>query len=770
MALLLAGWLVLSSLLQAPASALAPTRSGAAGPVAREVYSWQPVAIGAGGFITGQNFDASGATHLARTDVFGAYLWSQRHDRWVQLVTADTMPIADQADDALTGGVYEVVAAPSRPDRLYMAVRRALYRSDDCGRHFVRAGQRPLDLNPNGEYRTTGPFIAVSPNDPDLVLFSTQKEGVWRSSDAGRTWTRLTEADGGEAGRPALVWFAPGSKRAWIMVQERGMLVSTDPTARRFVPAANTAKEHPRLLRRGAFDRAGTFYGADQEGRAVWRHDDAGWTRLTVSLGKDPLAIGSVAVDPRDDGVYAFTPFGRSFRSGDRGGHWWPMPRRVADADTNEPPWLVPAARGSFPVADVLADPAVPGRLWASTGVAPYRSDPPPGKLWLTWNSQARGIEELVATGIAHPPGGVPSFTAWDFGIHTRDNLDRYSQTWGPKPRILIAAQNVAWSAGHPSAMVTNASDTRQCCAEDGEAVLAGYSRDGGATWKRFATLPVPPGTKAGDPWAMSYGTIAVSSGNPDTVIWLPAANRSPFFTKDNGATWQRVALPGEVLPFTGSYDRFPYIRRTLVADPMVRDRFLMLHSGEGANGALRGLWRTEDGGAHWTRILNGEIMPGSGYSAKLRAMPGVRDSWFFTNAQRGTGDTTLRRSRDGGKTWQTIPGVTEVADVAFGKAAPGASTSAIYVAARVAGRRGVWRSVDDARTWQMIAGLPLGRLDVLGTVAADPDRFGRVYLSYQGSGWIYGEPARCKPAPSNRDAAAECFAVKTPIGGGRAS
>ncbi len=766
---LAACWAMLASV--APASPdLRPTRAGTSGPVADEHYGWRPVAIGGGGFITGQAIDPHGKTHVARTDVAGAYLWNADRDQWMQLATAATLPAPERDSDWVWGGVYEIAVAPSRPERLYMAMQKAVFRSDDRGQHFVRAWPQgvPLDLDANGPYRITGPFLAVSPRDPDLVLLSTQSDGVWRSEDGGVSWARLAdipaappETAAKTKGRPDLVWFTPDGSRAWIMAQGIGMVVSTDPAARTFAPLTKDGPS-PQLLRRGGFDRHGVFRGADQEGHAVWQADGGRWTRYPVVSNGQEREVAAVVADPRDDGLYAFSPYGSVFRSGDNGASWWPVPTRIGGAPASEPSWLSALSfNNKLIVADVIPDPVVPGRLWASAGVGPFRADPPPGKLWLTWSSQARGIEELVATGVAHPPGGIPLFTAWDFGIHARADLDRFSTTWGPRPRVLIAAQDLAWSAGHPEALVTNATDTRECCFEDGETVLAGYSRDGGASWHRFPTLPVPPGTKPDDPKAMSYGTIAVSSGDPDNIIWEPAFDRSPFYTLDNGKSWQRVVLPGEVLPFTGSYERYPYVRRTLAADPVVPGRFLLFHSGLGANAALKGLWRTDDGGRHWTRIMAGDIAPANGYSAKLRAMPGVRDRWFFTNGQRGPGNNGLRHSRDGGMTWQTLDPVEQATDIAFGKAAAGHATPTIYIAGKISGRTGLWRSINDGATWQMIGERPLGRLTDLVAIGADPDHFGRVYVAYAGSGWLYGEPTPCRPVPIGRDTVSECVAVR---------
>lgn len=72
----------------------------------------------------------------------------------------------------------------------------------------------------------------------------------------------------------------------------------------------------------------------------------------------------------------------------------------------------------------------------------------------------SRGIEELVANDVVAPEGQAPLFAAWDFGVHRMENPDAFSTGYGPKERVLIAAQQLDWSAGTPSFIVTNASDT----------------------------------------------------------------------------------------------------------------------------------------------------------------------------------------------------------------------------------------------------------------------------------------------------------------------
>jgi hypothetical protein len=88
------------------------------------------------------------------------------------------------------------------------------------------------------------------------------------------------------------------------------------------------------------------------------------------------------------------------------------------------------------------------------------------------------------------------------------------------------------------------------------------------------------------------------------------------------------------------------------------------------------------------------------------------------------------------------MDGVTHVDDVAFGKAATtDALWPALYISGRIAGSYGIWRSLDGAAKWERLVDFPLRSLDQVTVIEADKDVFGRVYLGYKGSGWIYGQP-----------------------------
>lgn len=737
------------------------------GPPDSAAYAWRPVAIGGGGFITGLSTDATGSTRIARTDVYGAYIWRETLNRWVQLVNATAMPPEDRAPRVVSEGVYEAVVAPSDPKRIYMATAGRLYRSDDQGGHFVRTAMPVTIFDPNSPHRHHGPFIAVAPTDPDLVLFGTVTQGLWRSDNGGVDWVRveslpiLQSSASDKSGRrnPGItVRFGPRSNEVWAFSPGRGAFRSVD-AGRSFQPLSMPNEAAPLMSRRGAFGPDGAFYAVEKAEKKVWKFFEGHWIDLTGAPGLSPAAFGSVAVNPRTGAIFVFDEGGRVVVSSDGGSTWRDL-RFSARVGTGDPPWLRVADSRFFATGEVAFDPVVPDRLWNAAGTGVYFADGVTGERKIVWISQTRGIEEIVANDVVAPPGQLPLFAGWDFGIHRRDNLTRFSTGYGPRERVLIAAQQLDWSAAHPEFIVTNASDTRKCCSEDGDAVMAGYSTDAGRSWNKFASLPQPPGTSAGDPWRMSFGTIAVSAADVNNIVWAPSFNRSPFFTKDRGRTWKRVVLPGERLPFTGSHADYYFHRKTLAADRVSAGVFYLAHSGDDPNSALAGLWVTHDGGASWRHAYKGEIAPNSRGSAKLRAVPGKAGHLFFTSAWSHGPDQALRQSTDGGANWTRLTRVDAVHDIAFGKPAPGADYPTLYIAGRVDGTYGIWRSTDRGREWSRIGEFPVGTLDEVVAMEADKDNFGRVYLGFKGSGWKFGQPSTCEPAPSSAESDLECYRV----------
>lgn len=749
----------------------------AAGPVAGEAYRWRPVRIGGGGFITGLDFDATGKTMVARADVHGAYIWDAAADEWRQLVSAASMPEQFRVQRGVNQGVYEITVAPGDPNRLYMATMGHVFRSDDRGvswRLPAPGAPFPLKFDANSRYRLYGPFLAVSPANPDVVFFGTPDQGLWRSADGGASWTSVASVPAAKDVGPAAgkqspgiaIWFVPSGPRKGAVFAAspgNGLFVAKDASAD-FAPVAEPGYG-PENIARGAFGSDGAFFAVENDRQRAWVLQGDRWNDL-ADKGLSPAAFTGIAV--RDDRVMIADQRGGVWCSGNRGESWNRV-YRSQGAGPKDPPWLQ-ANSGSFAIGQIVFEPGPKERLWVASGVGPYWADLKSFCLLpLHWNSQARGIEELVAMDIAQPSQRAPMFATLDFGIHVRSDLNAFSTGYGPKERVIIAAQQVAITPANRDFAVTNASDTRVgCCTDDGDSILAGFTENGGESWTKFAALPTPPGTNPEDPWRMAFGTIAVSAGDTNNIVWVPAHNRAPQYTLDRGKTWQQVHFDGETGALTGSFDSIWYNRRNLAADGAKSGTFYILHSGRGTNQALAGLWRTTDGARSWSQVFRGEIAPNHGGASKLRAVPGKAGHLFFSSSSTGPVDLRLRRSIDGGEHWQAIEGVDQVDDIGFGKAAAGSAYPAIYISGRVNGTYGIWRSIDEARSWQRLTDFPVGRLDQVTVIAADPDVFGRLYIGYMGSGFVYGEVSACKAAPLRALSPDSCSAVEPQITPGK--
>lgn len=75
--------------------------------------------------------------------------------------------------------VYGFAVNPENPKVMYVAMREGLFRSVDGGEKWVSAG--------TGLKNVAG--VAVNPKRPDEVYAASEAGIVYRSIDAGKTWT-----------------------------------------------------------------------------------------------------------------------------------------------------------------------------------------------------------------------------------------------------------------------------------------------------------------------------------------------------------------------------------------------------------------------------------------------------------------------------------------------------------------------------------------------------------------------------------------------------
>lgn len=200
-------------------------------------------------------------------------------------------------------------------DMLYVATSRGLYRvsvSDPDSPTVIHLGQ-PAPLNLSGSH------MALDPNDAS-TLYATMYEGhgvlnayrVFRSTDAGRTWERITAEED-------IAW------RYALAVDAAGDLYGADRhTMWRFAKATQTWEtwQVPELVGPTVFlanpQRAGWLYAANS-GRAIYSTDGGRtWTPIDVAGGFWSLSIapnGSDLVGGNDEGAFASSDGGVTWRA-----------------------------------------------------------------------------------------------------------------------------------------------------------------------------------------------------------------------------------------------------------------------------------------------------------------------------------------------------------------------------------------------------------------------------------------------------------------------
>src|ERR1022692_1828522 len=127
-------------------------------------------------------------------------------------------------------------------------------------------------------------------------------------------------------------------------------------------------------------------------------------------------------------------------------------------------------------------------------------------------------------------------------------------------------------------------------------------SMDGGATWKHL-------GLDA----THHIGRIVVHPTDPDTVyvaamgdLWGPNKERGVFMSKDGGATWNQTLV---IDADTGVSDIAidPQSPNILYAAAYERRRTAFGYNGGGPGG---GIYRSTDGGLHWTQLSTRGVGP----------------------------------------------------------------------------------------------------------------------------------------------------------------
>lgn len=238
--------------------------------------------------------------------------------------------------------VHDLTVDPHRPGILYATLDGDLYKSSDAGATWT---ELPSISHVNE--------LAFDPKTPS-VLYAGTATGVWRSRNAGTTWDQIRaelnvirlEIDPAD---PLTIYI--GSPTAGIRKSVDGGINWSQagpdvPGFSAYILAI--APSDPRTL----------YTAGDPEG--LFKSTDGGATWVNVAGGLPSQHLNAVAVDPRDPDVVYAAPFnGLVYKSTDGGATWLPSD----------------AGLSFFNVNGIAIDPSDPSRLYASNeAVGIFRS------------------------------------------------------------------------------------------------------------------------------------------------------------------------------------------------------------------------------------------------------------------------------------------------------------------------------------------------------------------------------------------------------------
>jgi len=607
---------------------------------------------------------------------------------------------------------------PSQPNVFYIGVcNGGVWKTTDYGQTW-----KPIF---DGPPTNSIGALAVAPSNPDIIYVGSGEglqrpdlstgDGIYKSIDAGKTWTHLGLRDGQQI--PKIIVDPRNPDRLFVAVlghpygpnEERGVFRSTDggkTFQKVFYKDENTGAydlqfdpANPEIVyatlweaRQGPWEN-GAWTGTNG---GIFKSTDGGtnWRKLTNGLPE--VVQASIAVAPSNPNrLYAtVTPTG-IFRSEDAGENWT---RITNDAR--------PAGRiggGDQPVP--VVHPKNPDILWIASTVSWKSVDG--GKTW---------------TGFRGAPGGDDYQCLW-----VNPNNPDVILLVADQGAIITVNGGATWSSWYnqPTAQLyhvaaDNAFPYRLCSGqqESGSACVSSRGKDGQITFRDWSPVGVD-----------EYGYAAPDPLDPDIVYGGRNVSRFDRRTGQVQTVGPRAAA-GETL-------------RTLRTAPVLFspvDPHILFFAGNT-------LWKTLNGGKSWQRISPDLSRPtweipatigkyreaASAQQSQRGVIYAVGPSYVDVNViWAGTDDGLIHVTVDGGANWKDVTPPdskmwAKVSILEAGRFDKLTAYAAINTLRLDDMRPHMYRTHDGGKTWQHItAGIPDGApVDV---VREDPARKGLLF------------------------------------------
>ena len=618
------------------------------------------------------------------------------------------LPMTDGQIGAASMGAIEV--ALSDPNIIYIGTGSdglrsnvstgdGVYKSTDAGKTWTHVG-----LRESGHIGG----IRVHPSDPNVAFVAAignafkpnAERGVFRTKDGGRTWQKVhfvSDSTGAvdiefQPGNPNVVFAAMwrAERKPWTIIsgaREGGIYRSTDGgdtwtkiTAglpNELVGKANIAVSNANPNRVYVLMEA-------KPGNGLYRSDDAGLTFQVASTFPQiitrPFYYTTITADPRNaDVVYAGAE--GYFKSTDAGKTWQPM--RTPHGD-NHDLWINPnnseimiqsndgganvslnggrtwSTQYNQPTAEiyqVYVDNQFPYRLYGaqqdnSTLIVPSLP---------TWSGRLDDPAQAWRSGPGCETGPImphPTNPDTVYGS-CKGQYSRMSLRTGQEKQYWVGAQSLYGNPGKDLILRFQRVSPMEISPHDARTLYYGSqyvhrTRDEGVTWEKISpdltwNPPERQQKSSGEPITIDvtgeeyYSVIYAIEESPleAGVIWT-GANDGPFYvTRDNGKTWTKVT-PKDQPPGcrVQSIDPSPHRRGSAYYSVLC---YLL--------GDFRPyIWRTDDYGKSWTRLTDGTNGIPNNHPTRVAREDPDREGLLYAGTEFG-----MFVSFDNGKQWQSL-------------------------------------------------------------------------------------------------------------------
>ncbi len=619
------------------------------------------------------------------------------------------------------GRTRAVAGVPSTPNVFYMAqVNGGVWKTDDYGRTWTPI----FDDQPTGSVGC----IAVAPTDANIIYVGSGEglqrpdlsvgDGIYKSSDAGRTWTHLGLRDGQQI--PQIAVDPRDPNRILVAVaghpygpnEERGIFRSTDggKTFEKVlykdenVGGADVLfdPENPDTAYAALWEaRQGPWENAawNGSGGGVFKSTDNGktWRQLSGGL-PDGIIQANLAIAPsstnRVFASIALTGGLSIYRSDDGGDHWAKI---TTDAR--------PAGRiGGGDLAVLRVDPKNPDVVYSASVVSWKSSDG--GKTWSAFRG-APGGDDYQNVWI-NPNNTEVIILGSDQGAVITVNGGKSWSSWYNQPTAQLYHVNA-----------DNAFPYRLCSGqqESGSACVLSRGNDGEITFREWHPVA-----------AEEYGYVTPDPLDPDIVYGGKLTRYD-----------RRTGQAQNIMPRAFRSAEFRVVRtQPVIFSPV--DLHLLFFS-------TNTLWKTKDGGQNWDQIspdLTRKTFDVPATVGKFRSQPtaqptqrgviyAVAPSPLDVNLiWAGTDDGLIHRTSDGGAHWSDVTPKQlgpwqKISILDAGHFDKNTAYAAINTLRLDDLRPHIYRTHDAGATWtEITAGLPAN--ENTDVVREDPERKGLLF------------------------------------------